>query len=307
MTAPKAEAEHRLVITRTFDAPRELVWDTWTQREHLLAWLCPKDFVVLFAQGDVRPGGKWRSGMQAPDGSQYIAGGAYRELKQPHRLVFTHAWEKNQYESGVETLVTVTLRDAGNGKTEMTFEQVGFDTVESRDGHEGGWSEAFDNLGAHLGAADRELVITRTFDAPRELVWQAWTRPEHIAKWLGPGPFTVRVDEYDLRVGGQWRYVMIGPDGTEYPSLGQFREVLPPCRLVTTDEFGEGFDQVMDVDLPTGIVTTVVFEDLGDRTQVTIRMSHPTVEDRIKHENMGVMPGWNATLDKLGELLTTLA
>ncbi len=153
MNAPQAEAQHRLVITRTFDASRELLWEAWTQREHLLAWLCPKDFTVLFADVDLRPGGKWRSGMQAPDGEHYVAGGTYREIDEPHRLVFTHAWEKNQYESGVETLVTITLRDAGSDKTEMTFVQVGFDTVDSRDGHEGGWSEAFDNLGRHVGNA----------------------------------------------------------------------------------------------------------------------------------------------------------
>jgi len=141
--------QHRLRIIRTFDAPCELLWQAWTQPQHLMHWLCPKDFTVQFADADVQPGGAWRSGMQAPDGEQYIAGGTYHEIDAPNRLVFTHAWEKNQFESGVETLVTITLHAQGE-QTEMIFEQTGFATVESRDGHDGGWSESFENLAVHL-------------------------------------------------------------------------------------------------------------------------------------------------------------
>jgi len=151
--------------------------------------------------------------------------------------------------------------------------------------------------------SDCEIVITRVFNAPRDLVWKAWTDPAHIAQWWGPKGFTTRVDEMDLRPGGQSRYVMVGPDGTEYPVKGVFLEVVPLERIVATDEFDEGYDRITDVDLPQGMVTTVLFEDLGHQTRLTLQILHPTAEDCRKHEEMGVVAGWNSTLDCLAEHL----
>lgn len=154
-------------------------------------------------------------------------------------------------------------------------------------------------------AQERELVITRVYDAPRQLVWQAWTEPEHVAQWWGPEGFDTRVTELDLKPGGRWRYVMIDAAGAEYPSEGVFSEIVAPEKLVTTDEFGEDFEhpELADLDLPQGIVVTVLFEDLGEKTKLTIRIAHPTAEDRQKHEDMGVVAGWNSSLNKFEELL----
>src|SRR5262245_47165811 len=99
--------------------------------------------------------------------------------------------------------------------------------------------------------AGKEIVITREFDAPRELVWKAWTEPARIAQWWGPRGFTTTVTAMDLRVGGRWRYVMHGPDGAQYPVCGVFREVVPPERIVTTDEFDEGWQPPQPMDLPS--------------------------------------------------------
>jgi uncharacterized protein YndB with AHSA1/START domain len=154
--------------------------------------------------------------------------------------------------------------------------------------------------------SDREIVITRVFNAPRELVFKAWTEPEHVAQWWGPKGFTTRITELDLRPGGKWRYVMIGPDGTEYPVKGVFREIVPLERIVTTDEFDEGFEKVVNADLPKGIVATAIFEDLAGKTKLTLRILHESIEDRGKHEEMGVVGGWNSTLDCLEEYLAKL-
>ena len=154
--------------------------------------------------------------------------------------------------------------------------------------------------------SDREIVITRVFNAPRELVFKAWTEPKHIEKWWGPKGFTTRVTEMDLRPGGQWCYVMIGPDGTEYPGKGVFREIVPPERIVTSDEFGEGIEKVLDVDLPQGMVLTIIFEDLEGKTRLTIQIVHQSADDRRKHEEMGVVAGWNSSLDCLDEYLAKL-
>lgn len=156
-------------------------------------------------------------------------------------------------------------------------------------------------------SSEREIVITRVFDAPRDRVWQAWTDPQHVERWWGPRGFTARVPELDLRPGGRWRYVMIGPDGTEYPVKGVFREVVPGERIVTSDEFDEGFQHPVATDLPSGIVVTSLFEDLGGRTRLTLRIAHATPDDRRKHEDMGVIPGWSSSLDCLDEHLAKRA
>ena len=139
-----------LIITRTFDAPRKLVWKAWTEIDLLERWICPRDFKVTFCQGELRIGGKWRTGMQSPEGTEHICGGEYREIAPPSKLVFTHAWEDENGEFGSQTLVSVTFSD-DNDKTLMHFEQTGFNSVESRDGHEDGWTGAFDNLSTYLG------------------------------------------------------------------------------------------------------------------------------------------------------------
>lgn len=160
--------------------------------------------------------------------------------------------------------------------------------------------------GATGADADREIVITRVFAAPRELVWQVWTQPDHIAKWWGPRGFTTRVEGVDLRAGGKWRYVMVGPDGTEYPVHGVFREVVPPERIVTTDEFDEGWQPPQPIDLPRGIVVTALFADEGDKTRLTLRIVHATAEDKQKHEAMGVVGGWQSSFDCMDDYLASI-
>lgn len=155
--------------------------------------------------------------------------------------------------------------------------------------------------------ADHFLLITRVFHAPRELVWKAWTESERLAQWWGPRGFTTRVEQLDLRPGGRTRYVMVGPDGQEYPAEGVFLEIDPPRRFVTTDEFGKDFDP-KGMDLPQGIVLTAEFEELpgeAAKTRVTLRIAHPTAEDRRKHEAMGVVAGWQSSFDCLDEYLAS--
>jgi uncharacterized protein YndB with AHSA1/START domain len=155
--------------------------------------------------------------------------------------------------------------------------------------------------------SEREIVIIRIFNAPRNLVFKVWTEAQHITQWWGPKGFTTTVKEMDFRPGGNWHYVMHGPDGTEYPAKGSFREIVQLEKIVTTDEFEEGFDQVVKADLPSGpMVVTSLFEDLGNKTRLTLRILHSTAEDRHKHEKMGVIGGWNSSFDCLEEHLAKL-
>jgi uncharacterized protein YndB with AHSA1/START domain len=139
-----------LLITRIFSAPRPLVFDAWTKAEHLSRWCAPKGFTIPFSEGDVRPGGAWRSCMCMPDGTECWLSGVYREVIENELLVFTHAWEEDR-QRGHETLVTVRFADFGT-KTKLILRQALFDSVASRNGHKGGWTECLDNLAELLAA-----------------------------------------------------------------------------------------------------------------------------------------------------------
>jgi uncharacterized protein YndB with AHSA1/START domain len=137
--------ERELVITRVFDAPRELVFKAWTDPRHAKRWWGPKDYPATHLEMDVRPGGAWSGRLRSIEsGEELQLGGVFREIAAPERVVFTFAWDE-EGERGLETLVTVTFAEQG-GKTLMTFRQVPFQSVEERDGHRGGWTSSFDRL-----------------------------------------------------------------------------------------------------------------------------------------------------------------
>jgi uncharacterized protein YndB with AHSA1/START domain len=146
-------AERELVITRVFDAPRELVFKAWTDARHAKSWWGPRDYPAAYLEMDVRPGGIWRGRLRSTAsgeelGNELGMGGVFREVVPPERVVFTFAWEE-EGERGLETLVTVTFAEQ-DGKTHMTFRQTPFQSVEERDGHRGGWSSSFDRLADYV-------------------------------------------------------------------------------------------------------------------------------------------------------------
>lgn len=144
--------------------------------------------------------------------------------------------------------------------------------------------------------ADREIVLTRDFDAPRELVFRAWTDPQHLPQWWGPDGFTTTVHEIDVRPGGVWRYTMHGPDGTDYPNRVVYREISAPERLV--------YDHGDDVDDDPGMFhVTVTFTEEGGRTRVTSRMLFPTAEQREGAVGFGAVELGQQTMGRLAEHL----
>lgn len=147
---PGGEAADELVITRVFDAPRELVFEAFTDPKHGLHWMGPRDYPIVKMEGELKPGGKWRSCLRAKDsGEELWNGGVYREVVAPERLVYTFAWDEESGNTPTETLVTLTFEDE-NGKTKMTFRQAPFASTESRDGHNEGWNSSFDRLDDYL-------------------------------------------------------------------------------------------------------------------------------------------------------------
>ena len=146
-----ATQERTLVITRMFDAPRELVFKLWSDPKHLARWMGPRDYPAMQVDNDFRIGGKWRIGLHAANGNEELwQSGVYREIEPPRKLAFTFAWEGMKGGTPPnETFVTIEFEDVG-GKTRMTFKQFLFDTVSNRDGHNGGWNSAFDRFDEYL-------------------------------------------------------------------------------------------------------------------------------------------------------------
>ena len=145
---------------------------------------------------------------------------------------------------------------------------------------------------------DREILIARTFDAPRELVWQAMTNPKHVVHWWGPRGFTTTIEEMDVRPGGIWKHVMHGPDGTNYPNKSIFKEIVKPERIVYSHGGREG-------GLGAHFVATWTFDLVkANKTKVTIRMVFPSAKDRdFVVKEFGAIEGGKQTLERLGEHL----
>lgn len=145
---------------------------------------------------------------------------------------------------------------------------------------------------------DREVTMTRVFDAPRELVFRAYTDPELMPRWWGPRNLTTTVDKMDVRPGGEWRFVHHAPDGSEYAFRGEYREVVPPDRLVNTFEY-EGMPGHV-------IVDTATFEEYEGKTKLTVVSLFASIEDRDGMLATGMEEGGKETWDRLAELLAEL-
>ena len=143
------DAVNEFLIDRYVDAPRSLVYRMWSEPEHMARWCCPKDFTQPDGSMDFRVGGTFFTHMRSADGVDYKVTGVYREIVPERRIVFTHAWIDESGETGLETLVTLTFEDNGNG-TRLKLHQAAFATPESAASHREGWSECIDSLDDYL-------------------------------------------------------------------------------------------------------------------------------------------------------------
>ena len=149
---------------------------------------------------------------------------------------------------------------------------------------------------------EHELVLTRLIDAPRALLYRAWTDPEMLKQWFAPLPYTTPHAELDVRPGGANLIVMRSPDGQDMPNHGVYLEVVPNQRLVSTDAYVKAWEPS-----PKPFMTLILtFEDEGGKTRYTARVRHWTVADREAHEKMGFEPGWNKATDQLEELVAKI-
>ena len=298
MTKPSGR---ELVFTRVFDAPRELVFEAWTEPKHLEQWWGPYGFRTESLSKETGVGGEWRLIMHAPNGMQFRNRVVYEDVTPPERLVYRHVGDDGK----VNFETTTTFEEAGEA-TRVTMRQLfgsekELDEVIQKYGADKGGMQTMDRLGEHLATVPQihgEVELTRVFDAPREDVFRAWTDAAVMKEWFGPRNFTNSVCEVDAQVGGALRIVMRGPDGTEYPMRGVFREVVVPERLVFSNVPVDAQDRALMLG-----VTTVIFEEFRGLTKITMRTVAIGVDPMAARMLEGMEAGWGQTLDRLGELL----
>ena len=303
-SAAPGATDRELIFTRLFDAPRELVFEAWTDPKRVAQWWGPQGFTTTISEMDVRPGGIWRLVMHGPDGKDYKNRIVFLDVAKPERLVYKHDSEPGSEPVSFQT--TVIFADEA-GKTRLTMRML-FPSAAARDhvvekyGAVEGANQTLGRLAAYLPQlTPRELVITRIFDAPRKLVFKAWTDPARLQQWWGPKDFTNPVCEVDPRPGGAIRIVMRAPDGRTYPMSGVFLEVAEPERLVFTstplDANGNPLFEVL---------TTVTFSDRGGKTELTLHASVTMSTAEAPQYLKGMNQGWNQSLDRLAALCRSI-
>lgn len=148
-----------------------------------------------------------------------------------------------------------------------------------------------------------DLVLERVVDVPPELVWEAWTKPEHLKQWFVPRPWTITECSIDLRPGGLFRSVMRSPEGEEFPNDGCFLEIVEGRRLVWTDALGPGYRPSAE----PFFTAMISMEPEGEGTRYRAIALHGKAETRARHEEMGFHDGWSTVLDQLVEYARGMA
>lgn len=311
-TTPKHNdtSDREVVISRTFEAPRELVFDAWTDAKHIGAWFGPTGFTITIERMDVRPRGEWVFVMHGPDGTDFPNWIRYQDVVRPERLAYEHGGRTP--EAPVHFHVTVTFTDLGGGRTGLTMRSV-FPTAEARNlvverygAIEGGHqtlARLADQLERQL---DREILITRTFTAPRALVFQAWSSADRLRRWYAPNGCDLTTCDTDFRPGGALRLCIRTPQGYECWCRGTYQEIVANERVVfsleNTDADGNPLApgaNGMDPEWPTKTVVTVTFNDEGAATRMTL---HQSASERVA-KRTGAHPGWLSICDRLEQHL----
>jgi uncharacterized protein YndB with AHSA1/START domain len=292
---------HEISITRMIDAPPEVVFKAWTEAEQLAKWFGPEGFTVPSVDSDPRPGGAFSLVMRGPDGSDNAMTGVYREFDPPRRLVTESTASGPDGRPALEAVMTLTLTDH-DGKTELMVHERATalipDAGPMLGGMEVGMLQSLRRLDDVLtGAVDRQIVLSRMYEAPRERVFDAFTAVEHLQQWWGPDGFTITSDEFDMRPGGVWRFTMHGPDGVDYPNVITYG-VVTRADLLTYEHTSQPED-----DAP-GFEVTATFDEFMGTTILTMRMVFASPGDRdFVVEKYHAAEGGKQTMERLNEFL----
>ncbi len=234
--------DREIVVRRLIDAPRDLVFKAWVHPDHIVQWWGPDGFSTTTEEFDATDDGVWRFIMHAPDGNAYENHIEFREVAEPDRLVYDQGGDSPDDPMRFRTSLSFEDQD---GKTELTMRSL-FQTQALRDevvnnhGALEGGRQTLERLARHIEnmviTSEEEVIIVRTFDAPRELVFKCWTEPEHFMRWWGPHGFETPTCTMDPRPGGVTHFNMRSPAyGMDMWYGDLYQEVTPPSRLVFTE------------------------------------------------------------------------
>ncbi len=309
-----------LELTRTFDAPRKLVWQAWTEPKHIREWWGPHGFDAPNPSVDLRVGGKIRLDMRDPLGSVFPVTATITDLTPPEKMVWVSGLPGPDGRMLMEAEQAFVFTEEKGGKTTLTIRVKVISAVAEMlaglEGQREGWNESLDKFGEHVdlfrwgafggaGRAERTsftvpgdrpvAIIRRTFDAPRELVWQALTDAKMRVEWWGPAKYVTKVRAFDVRPGGKWAIDHID-GGKTYAFSGEFSEVRKPMRLVNTFCF-EGY--------PPAIETTTLSEVDG-KTTLTNVTSVDAFEQRKGWVETGMEHGARESMERLAVLIDAM-
>jgi uncharacterized protein YndB with AHSA1/START domain len=316
---PKAGGVSKIFrLSRTFDAPRELMFRVWTEPEHLMRWWGPKGFEMKQIKMDLRPGGMYLYRMGAPDGSDMWGKFIFREIVEPEKLVFStsfsdanggttrHPWSPTwplvilseiRFEPlGDKTEIFLTWQAIDANDVEVNTFNSGFTSMKQ------GWSGAMDQLESYLATqtgdskVGAEVSFTRTIAARAELVFDMWVNPKHLSSWFGPRGFSNPHCKLDPKVNGVFEIDMQSPEGEVFANRGIFHEVDPPRHLVfelgVMDNSGR---RVMNTR------TTVDLEERGGKTEMKVTSKVIEMLPEAAPYVTGMQEGWKQTLDRFEE------
>jgi uncharacterized protein YndB with AHSA1/START domain len=313
-------ADREIIITRTFAAPRELVWEAMTKPQHVANWWGPRGFSTTIECMDFRVGGIWKLVMHGPDGANYPNEHVFQEIVKPERIVLAHSGRR-EGGPGVTSVKTWTFETAEEGKTKVTIHMV-FPSAGERDyvvnefGAIEGGKQTLERYEEQLAKmAGTPFNISREFNVPRELVWKAWTEREHLMQWFGPRGCTMKTANLDFRPGGSFHYSMAFPDGKQMWGKFVYREIVPPRKIVLVNSFSDAAGGMtrhpFSATWPLEMLTTTTLVERAGKTTLTIEWVplYPTETERATFNSMrdSMQQGWTGTFEQLEEYLTKAA
>jgi uncharacterized protein YndB with AHSA1/START domain len=309
--------DNEIHLQRLYDAPLALVWEVWTKPELAAHWWGPRGFTITTKSKDFRTGGSWTYTMHGPDGVDYPNCAQFLDVKPHHRMVYDHGGNEDQPPMfrvtaefralGEQTVLDMTMAFAS---AQVASESEKF--IKAVGGH-----TTWDRLAEYLATVKEHkdvFVIARSFDAPIEQVYEAWTRPDHLAKWLAPLG-SMNYLRADVRVGGSSFSVMKhGPDTPPMYGRAQYLEMIKPTRLVYTQQFCDAQENVVRHPLaahwPETKLTTVTFTaESQDQTRVSLRWEPFGEVSALERETFvnaraGMTMGWTGSLNGLEAFLS---
>lgn len=308
---------NEISITRVYEAPVKLVWDAWTDPKQVAQWWGPRGFTITTHSKDLKPGGHWAYTMHGPDGTNWENKTIYHEVEKHSRLVYDHGGNDDRPSL---FRVTVNFTELGKNKTQMEM-TMALESAEAAEqtrkfikqaGGNSTWDRLAEYLGKEIEGKD-QFVINRTFAASPEVLFDMWTNPHHLAKWLPPTGFTMEFLRADITPGSSAFYLMTNGKGMEMYGRTQYQKIQRPECIVYTQQFVDKNENISRHPLaptwPETMLTKIEFtpED-ANQTRITVTWEvfgkfTPEELDMFLKERGGMTQGWTGSFDKLEELL----